>query len=283
VYPAWPCSLISIHSPANLTQLMFNTIAWYSGGWTQGNALPIFHPAAVRVGYPSSLVMRGWQQRLAGCLNPNLYCAQGGGGVETAGATMAVNEMLMQSNEWAVNLFPVWPHNSRVAFFDMRARGNILVSAEFNATLQTITRVQLFIQPNKQNTNSYRRQVRLMHPWQFTQIQKEDRAMAKLKGERDSPSQTAKPAGQVNDIYVYQSDFSPLQRSPVNIKRYERAPLPVTAAMNAVDSVGELEYRMGAEYETNEELIWFEWDACDGCTYEIMQNQDRETEQVRPF
>ena len=69
VYPIWPCGLVSIHSPHNLTQLGLNTITVYTGGWIQGNALPIFHSAAVRVGYPASLVM-GWVEAETECLSP---------------------------------------------------------------------------------------------------------------------------------------------------------------------------------------------------------------------
>ena len=119
VYPIWPAELLSIHSPADAALIALNTVHIYTGGWTQGNALPIFHPAAVRIGYPASDVLTGWMARLQSCMLTNLYCYQGGGGIETSGATMAVNEMLMQSNEWAVNLFPVWP-----AHLDAALRGN---------------------------------------------------------------------------------------------------------------------------------------------------------------
>ena len=172
VYPIWPCELMSMHSPAEQVHVGLNTITVYTGGWVNGNALPIFHPVAVRVGYPADLVMAGWTARLDVCLQPNLVCTQRGGGIESLGATMAVNEMLMQSKEWAVNLFPVWPANLSASFIGMRARGRILVSAAYNATAQRVHGVELWTDSPRQGGVM----MRVMHPWQWSQGEKNRRA-----------------------------------------------------------------------------------------------------------
>ena len=61
---------------------------------------------------------------------PNGYLAQGGGGIETAGATVAINDMLLHSWEGFIRLFPVWPLQEDAAFTSLRGVGAFLVSAQ---------------------------------------------------------------------------------------------------------------------------------------------------------
>merc|ERR1711964_527776 len=53
----------------------------------------------------------------------------GGGGLEQVGATHALNELLLQSFEGYLRLFPGWPLNERASFTTLRAFGGFLVSA----------------------------------------------------------------------------------------------------------------------------------------------------------
>ena len=55
----------------------------------------------------------------------------GGGGLETAGVTLAINEMLLQSAGGRLRFFPVWPTARPAAFTTLRAVGGFLVSATF--------------------------------------------------------------------------------------------------------------------------------------------------------
>ena len=57
----------------------------------------------------------------------------GGGGIEQAGATEAVNSALLQSQEGFLRFFPMWPANESASFTTLRARGALLVSASFVA------------------------------------------------------------------------------------------------------------------------------------------------------
>jgi hypothetical protein len=62
---------------------------------------------------------------------PNFYPLTGGGGIEQAGVTLAVDEMLMQSHEGFVHLFPVWPVSTvPAAFSGLRAVGAYVVAAK---------------------------------------------------------------------------------------------------------------------------------------------------------
>ena len=62
---------------------------------------------------------------------PNLWIVQSGGGIETCGGiTAGINEMLLQSYEGVLRLFPCWPPNHDARFANLRAWGAFLVSAE---------------------------------------------------------------------------------------------------------------------------------------------------------
>jgi hypothetical protein len=65
-------------------------------------------------------------------MTANLYVHQGGGGIEIAGATMAINEMLLQSHQGYLHFFPVWPKNFDARFGNLRTHNAFLVSSELS-------------------------------------------------------------------------------------------------------------------------------------------------------
>jgi hypothetical protein len=54
----------------------------------------------------------------------------GGGGIESCGGFLAINEMLLQSHEGVIRFFPCWPKDQDARFGDLRAVGAFLISAE---------------------------------------------------------------------------------------------------------------------------------------------------------
>lgn len=75
--------------------------------------------------------MEGLKQNIKEFALPNRLFRHHGGGIEhltTVPAT--VNEMLMQSYEGIIRLFPCWDKNSPASFENLRADGAFLVSAE---------------------------------------------------------------------------------------------------------------------------------------------------------
>ena len=65
-----------------------------------------------------------------------VFCCRGldgGGGLETAGITLAVNEMLLQSHQGSLRFFPVWPSARPATFTTLRAVGGFAVSASCTA------------------------------------------------------------------------------------------------------------------------------------------------------
>jgi len=102
------------------------------GDWgnTLGNGIETCFPAAVRVGYDSDTILKKLKDRIAVQSLPNLWITQSGGGTETLAAVpLTINEMLLQSYEGTVRVFPNWNRTKNAGFDRLRAYGAFLVSS----------------------------------------------------------------------------------------------------------------------------------------------------------
>ena len=127
LFPVWPGGDVGLDSDPELLLTARNTLEDVQA-WRGYNSFPVTYNAAVRVGYTATLFILSYV--LEKDMTANLYVHQGGGGIETCGTTLAVNEMLLQSHEGVLRLFPVWPRNLPARFGRLRAFGAFLVSAE---------------------------------------------------------------------------------------------------------------------------------------------------------
>jgi hypothetical protein len=99
-------------------------------GNTLGNGIETTFPGAVRVGYNADSIIYYLKARLAHEPLPNLYIVQDGGGIETLAAVpLTINEMLLQSYEGIIRIFPNWDHKKNAGFNNLRAYGAFLISS----------------------------------------------------------------------------------------------------------------------------------------------------------
>ena len=128
------------------------------GEWgnTLGNGIETCFPAAVRVGFDPDEIIRQLKDRIRVQSFPNLWITQTGGGIETLSAVpMTINEMLLQSYEGVVRIFPNWNPKKDASFEKLRAYEAFLVSSSMkNGKIENIT-----ILSEKGN------QVILQNPW----------------------------------------------------------------------------------------------------------------------
>jgi hypothetical protein len=72
------------------------------------------------------------REQLEACGFPNLMIFTGGGGIENcSGVPATINEMLVQSHQGVLRVFPVWPRDRAASFGRLRTPGAFLVSADF--------------------------------------------------------------------------------------------------------------------------------------------------------
>ena len=103
------------------------------GRWIDLNGCNSFYPAAVRVGYePEEILgrLRHWVDTASanGMRDDNPH-----GTEQFSVVPCTIQEMLMQSYDGTLRLFPNWPKDQDARFGTLRARGAFLVSAELKA------------------------------------------------------------------------------------------------------------------------------------------------------
>lgn len=98
--------------------------------WTDNNGFSSWYTACARVGYDPKRILKGLRHECDKQSAPNLLLQYGGGGIENCSGFLAINEMLLQSHEGVLRLFPCWPREMDARFGTLRAVGAFLVSAE---------------------------------------------------------------------------------------------------------------------------------------------------------
>lgn len=102
------------------------------GSWgnTFGNGIETCFPAAVRVGYDADEIIKQLKARIYAQSNRNGWITAAGGGTETLSAVpLTINEMLLQSYEGRVRIFPNWNHKRDAKFSHLRAYGAFVISS----------------------------------------------------------------------------------------------------------------------------------------------------------
>jgi hypothetical protein len=129
----WPTGVLGLGSdPATLRMLQDDARGWAESEWIgHFNGFSITFPGAARVGHDPDDLLRKLRRQLTEFGLPNLRVFGGGGGIENcSGVPATLHEMLLQSHDGVLRLFPVWPRSQPARFGQLRARGAFLVSAE---------------------------------------------------------------------------------------------------------------------------------------------------------
>jgi hypothetical protein len=92
---------------------------------------------------------------------PNKLLAFGGGGIENVAGFHGITEMLLQSHDGVLRLFPCWPKDQDARFGGLRTVGAFLVSAELKSGI--VTGVKIVSEKGKDCT--------VVNPWPGSKVQ----------------------------------------------------------------------------------------------------------------
>ncbi len=126
----YPASQIGFSSGEKLLKIARNTY-FINDRRLDDNGSNSYLPAGARIGVNPDFLLEGIHMNIKEFALPNRLFRHHGGGIEhltTVPAT--VNEMLMQSHEGVIRLFPCWNRKMNASFENLRADGAFLVSAE---------------------------------------------------------------------------------------------------------------------------------------------------------
>jgi hypothetical protein len=131
LHALWPAETLSPMSESNATMASAALNTFKHVAWGQDNSFSWVFAAAARAGVPPDTTLTLWRRELLANLKTNRLVAFGGLCSDSLGAVAFVHDMLVQSQEGFLRLFPAWPANQSAAFTSLRMRGAVLVSAAF--------------------------------------------------------------------------------------------------------------------------------------------------------
>ncbi|QGQ94403.1 discoidin domain-containing protein [Paenibacillus psychroresistens] len=126
----YPGGQIGLSSEAATLQTARNMIGQMAR-WNDGNGSNTFYPAAARVGYDPATILSQLNSFITGNSFNNMHIHTNGGGIENFNTVpAAMSEMMLQSFQNKLRIFPNWPSNTNAKYGDLRASGAYLVSSE---------------------------------------------------------------------------------------------------------------------------------------------------------
>ena len=125
-------------------QIAANTIDTFGEGvWSQRNNFPRIYTMAVRSRYPITTIIPAFAKVINDSMQKNLRIKDPSHGVEKVGATEAVNNMLMLTDQGITKVFPNWLPDRDASFVRLRAEGAFLISSEYDASLRSAKYVEI--------------------------------------------------------------------------------------------------------------------------------------------
>ena len=126
----YPASQIGFESGEKLLKIARNTY-FINDRRLDDNGSNSYLPAGARIGVDPQFLIDGIHMNIKEFALPNRLFRHHGGGIEhLTTVPVTINEMLMQSHEGIIRLFPCWDKKSPASFENLRANGAFLVTAE---------------------------------------------------------------------------------------------------------------------------------------------------------
>ena len=155
----YPAGQIGLDSHPELVQVAINTIDVMQR-WLDFNGTNSFLPAAARVGYDPNIILEQLG-KYSDHTYPNGFQLGNPHGIENMSTVPnTINEMLLQSHEGILKLFPVWPAGKEAEFHQLRAYGAFLVNSKYDG--KKISHVDIYSERG--------RICKVLNPWPGSQV-----------------------------------------------------------------------------------------------------------------
>jgi len=129
VQAVYPGLQVGLNSSADLLATARNTVEQLNN-WHSDNSPATLYAAGAMVGYNPSTLMEELRSEATAYSYPNMAVHHYGGGIENLNVTTSgLDEMLLQSAQHDIKVFPNWPTDSNAKFGGLLAYGNFEVSS----------------------------------------------------------------------------------------------------------------------------------------------------------
>lgn len=128
-----PGEVLGINSPGADRQIAINTVNAMNS-WGQDNSFPKVFTQAARVGLSGQTIIDQLKGQINSKIGPNLRIRDPFHGLEKSGAVEAVNNLLLQSDDGIIRIFPVWPSSRNASFVNLREKDGFLVSSQLTGS-----------------------------------------------------------------------------------------------------------------------------------------------------
>ena len=173
----YPAGGLGLDSRPELLQRACNQIR-VMNRWMDFNGMNSFYAAAARVGYDPTVILREMRNMLGHWALPNGMIRNNPHGMEHQSIVPnAIQEMLLQSHDGALRLFPCWSREcGNARFGTLRARGAFLVSSELKGGIVKYVKIH----------SEKGRPCNLVNPWpgKAIDVYRDGKKVDTLKGER---------------------------------------------------------------------------------------------------
>jgi hypothetical protein len=156
----YPAGAIGLDSDPKLLEISRNMID-AMGRWRDYNGSSSWYTACARVGYDPKKILAELNNMYSHHALPNKLLNFGGGGIENVSPALGVTEMLLQSHDGVIRLFPCWPKELDARFGTLRTVGAFLVSGELKGGV--VQGVRIFSEQGGDCT--------LVNPWPGQKVQ----------------------------------------------------------------------------------------------------------------
>jgi hypothetical protein len=148
LWAVWPSEAVSLASSDRLQQIARDTLR-AQAPWTQLNSFCSVFSQAARVGLPLEEWLPQMRQVVAGGTQPNLVYTVPSVGMEAVGALQAVADLMLQSTEPYIAVFPLNMTTSTLSFNRLRAKGGFVVSAARSNVTERISGLEVHSEAGK--------------------------------------------------------------------------------------------------------------------------------------
>lgn len=124
----YPCGQIGLGSDAEALETARNTF-FCDDRWDDGNGGCSYYPCSARLEIDPKLIIKRMKRNFKRFQMPNMLFLHGGGCLENSSiASATLNEMVLQSYDGILRIFPDWDMSIDCSFENLRADGAFLVS-----------------------------------------------------------------------------------------------------------------------------------------------------------